>query len=57
MGLAEEEKFIQYIKAELGEAEKEATEPSSWLPLDELYREWDKWDAQEGTAEPVHQEP
>ena len=36
---------IRYVKEKLAEAEAIADNPDEWLDVDELFKEWDAWDA------------
>jgi prevent-host-death family protein len=40
----EEFLHIRYVKEKLAEAEAIAENPDKWLTIDELFREWDRWD-------------
>ncbi|MCL1799432.1 MAG: type II toxin-antitoxin system Phd/YefM family antitoxin [Eggerthellaceae bacterium] len=41
----EEFLHIRYVKEKLAEAEARAGNPSEWIDADELFSEWDSWDA------------
>jgi len=41
----EEYLHIRYIKEKLAEAEAEAGDPKKWTNVDDLFKEWDSWDA------------
>jgi prevent-host-death family protein len=41
----EEYLHIRYVKEKLAEAELIADNPDEWLSVDELFKEWDDWDA------------
>jgi prevent-host-death family protein len=41
----EEYLHIRYVKEKLAEAEAIANNPDEWMGVDELFREWDSWDA------------
>jgi len=41
----EEYLHIRYVKEKLTEAEAIANNPDEWLSADELFKEWDSWDA------------
>jgi prevent-host-death family protein len=36
---------IRYVKEKLAEAEAVANNPDEWMELDDLFKEWDAWDA------------
>jgi len=36
---------IRYVKEKLAEAEALADNPDEWMDVDDLFREWDSWDA------------
>ena len=36
---------IRYVKEKLAEAEAVAENPDEWITADELFNEWDSWDA------------
>ena len=36
---------IRYVKEKLAEAEAIADNPDEWMEVDELFKEWDAWDA------------
>ena len=36
---------IRYIKEKLAEAEAIADNPDEWMEIDDLFKEWDAWDA------------
>ena len=36
---------IRYIKEKLAEAELIAENPDEWMDVDDLFKEWDAWDA------------
>jgi prevent-host-death family protein len=41
----EEYLHIRYVKEKLAEAEAIAGNPDEWINADELFKEWDDWDA------------
>ena len=41
----EEYLHIRYVKEKLAEAEAIANNPDEWMSADELFKEWDSWDA------------
>lgn len=41
----EEFLHIRYVKEKLAEAEAIANNPDEWIGADELFKEWDSWDA------------
>ena len=41
----EEYLHIRYVKEKLAEAEAVADNPDEWIAADELFKEWDNWDA------------
>jgi len=41
----EEYLHIRYVKEKLAEAEAIASNPDEWISADELFKEWDNWDA------------
>jgi len=41
----EEFLHIRYVKEKLAEAEAAADNPDEWMGIDELFSEWDSWDA------------
>ena len=41
----EEFLHIRYVKEKLAEAEAVADNPDEWITADELFKEWDGWDA------------
>ena len=41
----EEYLHIRYVKEKLAEAEAVADNPDEWITADELFKEWDSWDA------------
>ena len=41
----EEYRHIRYVKGKLAEAEAAADNPDEWISADELFKEWDDWDA------------
>ena len=41
----EEYLHIFYVKGKLAEAEAIAGDPGEWIGIDELFREWDRWEA------------
>ena len=41
----EEYMHIRYVKEKLAEAETMAECPDEWIDVDELFREWDSWNA------------
>ena len=41
----EEFLHIRYVKEKLAEAELIAENPDEWIGIDELFNEWDSWDA------------
>ena len=41
----EEFLHIRYVKEKLAEAEAAADDPDAWAGADELFKEWDSWDA------------
>jgi len=41
----EEYLHIRYVKEKLAEAESIADNPKEWISVDELFKEWDSWDA------------
>ena len=41
----EEFLHIRYVKQKLAEAEKIAKNPEEWVSVDELFSDWDSWDA------------
>ena len=41
----EEYLHIRFVKAKLAEAEAVADNPEEWITADELFKEWDSWDA------------
>jgi len=36
---------IRYVKEKLAEAESIADNPEEWIDVDDLFKEWDAWDA------------
>ena len=36
---------IRYVKEKLAEAEAIADNPDDWMDADDLFKEWDAWDA------------
>lgn len=36
---------IRYVKERLAQAEAIADNPDEWLEVDDLFKEWDAWDA------------
>ena len=36
---------IRYIKEKLAEAEALSDKPDEWIDIDDLFKEWDAWDA------------
>ena len=36
---------LRYVKEKLAEAEAFAANPDAWMDLDDLFKEWDDWDA------------
>ena len=36
---------IRYVKEKLAEAEAVADNPNEWLGVNDLFKEWDAWDA------------
>jgi len=36
---------IRYVKEKLAEAEAIANDPKEWVGVDELFKDWDSWDA------------
>ena len=43
----EEFLHIRYVEEKLAEAEAKAHDPGEWITVDELFEEWDSWDAVE----------
>ena len=41
----EEYLHIRYVKEKLAEAEVIADNPGEWMSAEELFKEWDSWDA------------
>ena len=41
----EEYLHIRFVKEKLAEAEVVADNPDEWITADELFKEWDSWDA------------
>jgi len=41
----EEFLHIRYVKEKLAEAEAIADNPNEWISIDDLFAEWDDWDA------------
>ena len=41
----EEFLHIKYVKGKLAEAEAIKNNPNEWIDIDELFKEWDSWDA------------
>ena len=41
----EEFLHIRYVKGKLAEAEAIADNPNEWSGIDDLFKEWDSWDA------------
>jgi prevent-host-death family protein len=41
----EEFLHIRYVKEKLAEAEAVADNPAEWITANELFKEWDAWDA------------
>ena len=41
----EEYLHIRYVKEKLAEAEAIAGDPEQWITLDELFKDWNSWDA------------
>ena len=41
----EEFLHIRYVKEKLAEAEAIADKPDEWVKIDELFKDWDSWDA------------
>lgn len=41
----EEFLHIRYVKEKLAVAEAMADNPNEWITADELFNEWDSWDA------------
>jgi prevent-host-death family protein len=41
----EEFLHIRYVKEKLAEAEALAGNPDEWIGVDELFKEWDSWNA------------
>ena len=44
----EEFLHIRYVKEKLAEAEAISEKPDEWISADELFKEWDDWDAVKG---------
>jgi len=40
-----ENNHIGYVKEKLAEAEAVADKPEEWMEVNELFNEWDEWDA------------
>jgi len=36
---------IRYVKEKLAEAEAAADNPDEWMEVDDVFKEWDAWDA------------
>ena len=36
---------IRYVKEKLAEAEAIVNNPAEWIEVDDLFKEWDAWDA------------
>jgi prevent-host-death family protein len=36
---------IRYVKEKLAEAEALSDDPAEWIGVDDLFRDWDTWDA------------
>jgi prevent-host-death family protein len=36
---------IRYVKEKLAEAEALADNPDEWMEIDDVFKEWDAWDA------------
>jgi len=36
---------LRYVKEKLAEAEAFAANPDAWMDVDDLFKEWDDWDA------------
>jgi len=36
---------IRYVKEKLAEAEATADNPNEWIEVDDVFKEWDAWDA------------
>ena len=36
---------IRYVKEKLSDAEALADNPNEWIRVDDLFKEWDAWDA------------
>jgi prevent-host-death family protein len=36
---------IRYVKEKLAQAESIAANPDEWMEVDDLFKEWDAWDA------------
>ena len=41
----EEFVHIRYVKEKLAEAEAVSNNPDEWISADDLFKEWDDWDA------------
>jgi len=41
----EEYLHVRYVKEKLLEAEAVSDNPDEWMSIDELFKEWDAWDA------------
>jgi len=41
----EEYLHVRYVKEKLAEAEAISDNPNEWISVDELFKEWDSWDA------------
>ena len=41
----EEYLHVRYVKEKLAEAEAISENPDEWIGIDELFSEWDSWDA------------
>ena len=41
----EEYLHIRYVKGKLAEVEAVADDPNEWISTDDLFKEWDEWDA------------
>jgi len=36
---------VRYVKEKLAEAEALADDPGNWIDVDDLFKDWDAWDA------------
>jgi len=36
---------VRYVKEKLAEAETLADDPGNWIGVDDLFKDWDAWDA------------